>query len=121
MTGNAQLYTQNLEKSVETLISEFRKLEGKSINFSDWAFFWSFDHIYSMMFGGFFGYMESGSDFNGIFTAFLEIIRPAILLAHVPEYCSISLGSERAMKVLRKFGAFPDPTQTVLAVSSINN
>jgi hypothetical protein len=119
MTSNPRLFATNIEMSIHLLVSKFSELDGAPINFSDWAFFWSFDLSYSMMFGDFFGYMQSGSDFNGIITAFLEIIRPAILLGHVPEYCSISLGSEPSMNFLRKLGTLPDPTQTFLKVNSI--
>jgi len=118
MTGISSQYSEDIKNSVGRFLSKMRIHEGEQIDFCQWSCFWAFDMTYFLIFGEYFGYMENGKDFNGIITAFIDIIRGASLLGLVPEYCSVLLGSNKVMSFLRKFQSFPDPTQTFLAVRS---
>jgi hypothetical protein len=103
--------------SASELIRALSKLERQSLDFCQWSFYWAFDLTFYLLFGSYAGYMRTGTDLNGIITAFVEITRGGSLLGFVPEYCDWLLASERTMTFLRKFQRFPDPTQAFLAAS----
>jgi hypothetical protein len=118
MTGlSPQQLFPAVKSSVSVMVQELLKRQDQSLDFSKWSFYWAFDLTYFLIFGTYAGYMHTGTDFDGIITAFVEITRGGSLLGFVPEYCDWFLANDRTMTFLRKFQNFPDPTQVFLAVS----
>jgi hypothetical protein len=120
LTSTRSAFPEEIRKSVDILVKRITDHDGKSIDFVAWSFYWAFDLSSSLIFGEYCGYMEHGTDVNGIIRAFIEIIRPATLLGQVPEFSPFLLGSDRVMTFLRKFESFPDPTQIFLKVNTCN-
>jgi len=118
MTGlSPQQLSPAIKASVSVMVRELLKRQDQSLDFSKWSFYWAFDLTYFLIFGTYAGYMNTGTDFDGIITAFVEITRGGSLLGFVPEYCDWLLANDRTMTFLRRFQNFPDPTQVFLAVS----
>ncbi|KAL9619347.1 MAG: hypothetical protein Q9160_006027 [Pyrenula sp. 1 TL-2023] len=116
MTSCPQAYHAQIERSVDTFIQCMRQSEGQSIDFTIWPWYWAFDLTYAILFGSYFGFMDSRSDFNGMIDSFTKIVRPAVLLGQIPQWVPLSLGNNAFMTFMRKFQTFPDPTQEFLKV-----
>jgi hypothetical protein len=117
MLRRPQLFMKEIGQSVAFFNHQMSTMQEQAVNFSDWAFYWAFDITHVLVFGGYFGFMESKSDFNGFVHAFKTIIRPAAVLGQVPQWCRSTLANNTFMTFLRRLPSFPDPIVLLLDVS----
>ena len=119
MTSCPSDYQPLIEQSVERFVGCMQDMQGKSVDFFIWPFYWGLDMTFAIMFGNHFGFMDSRSDFNGMISAFIKVARYAALLGQVPEWCPILLGNQTFMSTMKKWiPNFPDPTQSFLMVKT---
>jgi hypothetical protein len=119
LLNKPQLFTKEIEHSVDVFIKQMEVAKSTSIDFSNWTFYWAFDMTYALVFGDHFGYMSSRKDFNGMILSFKTIVRSAAVLGQVPQWCPSTLANEKFMGFCRSFRGFPDPTIQLLEVSNL--
>jgi hypothetical protein len=118
LTGCAQSFKSEVYGTLQDFTQQISAKEGQSINLSYWAFYWSFDLTFLLLFGRPHGYIASGEDLGGIISGFKSITNVAVLMGQVPEICSWTLANSRFMGFLHKMPFLFDPTQELVKVSS---
>ncbi|KAL5381788.1 hypothetical protein DPSP01_006971 [Paraphaeosphaeria sporulosa] len=114
LLNKPQLFSKEIDYSVDVFIEQTKAAKGDSIDFSSWTFYWAFDMTYALVFGDHFGYMASRKDFNGMVSSFKTIVRSAAVLGQVPQWCPATLANKTFMGFCRSFRSFPDPTIQLL-------
>lgn len=114
MTSVPAQFADRIQDSVHGFVERLRGLEGSSINLWEWCCFWAFDLSHHLVFGQDYGYLERGSDFNGMITALFDVMKGASILGQIPEYGCILLGNSKAMGFFHKVQNTKNPIEIAL-------
>jgi hypothetical protein len=116
MTSVPTNFTDPIKSSVAILLGKMHQSKGQPIDLWQWACFWAFDLSHHIVFGEACGYLNTGSDFNGMLASLFHIIKGASVLGQVPEYGCPLLGSQRVTNFFQMFQRHGHPVETAMKV-----
>lgn len=111
MTSVPTQFSEQMRDSVHGFVQRLRGFKGSSVNLWEWCCFWAFDLSHCLVFGQDCGYLERGSDFNGMVTALFDVMKGASILGQIPEYGCIFLGNSKAINIFHKIRNAKNPIE----------